>query len=31
MNYILNQWENSYEGFIDASQVEKISKSIFEK
>ena len=31
MNYILNQWGNNYEGLIDASQVEKISKSIFEK
>jgi mono/diheme cytochrome c family protein len=31
MNYILNQWGNNYEGFIDASQVEKIPKSIFEK
>ena len=31
MNYILNQWGNNYEGFIDASQVENIPKSIFEK
>jgi mono/diheme cytochrome c family protein len=31
MNYILNQWGNNYEGFIDAPQVEKIPKSIFEK
>ena len=31
MNYILNQWGNNYEGSIDASQVEKIPKSIFEK